>query len=81
MKQSLQRGNVENFDEKWSKMYGMRKAYWKHPCGSQYGRWLGVPKEWYDPVIKKRFRKKPTYKQEGVKIKLLEPFDKSAIVD
>jgi hypothetical protein len=45
MKQSLQPIDVENFDDKWSKMYGILKAYWKHPRGSRYARWLGVPKE------------------------------------
>jgi hypothetical protein len=56
MKQSLERGDVEKFEEKWSKMYGIRKAYWKHPRGSKYARRNGFPKDGYEAVIKKRFR-------------------------
>jgi hypothetical protein len=33
MKLSLERGDVEKFDEKWSKMFGIHQAYWKHPRG------------------------------------------------
>jgi hypothetical protein len=45
MKLSLERGDVENFEEKWSKMFGIRQAYWKHPRGSKYARRNGFPKE------------------------------------
>jgi hypothetical protein len=45
MKQSLEQGDVEKFDEKWSKMYGIGQAYWKHPRGSKYARRNGFPKE------------------------------------
>jgi hypothetical protein len=50
MKQSLERGYVEKFDEKWSEMYGIRKAYWKHPGGSKFARRNGFPKEGYKAV-------------------------------
>jgi hypothetical protein len=56
MKQSLERGDVEKFDEKWSKMFGIRQAYWKHPRGSKFARRYGFPKEGYEAVVKKRFR-------------------------
>jgi hypothetical protein len=36
MKLSLERGDVEKFDEKWSKMVGICQTYWKHPRGSRY---------------------------------------------
>jgi hypothetical protein len=55
MKQSIERGDVEKFEEKWSKMYGIRKAYWKHPQGLKYARRNGFPKEGYEAVVKKRF--------------------------
>jgi hypothetical protein len=45
MKLSLEQGDVEKFDEKWSKMFGTRQAYWKHPRGSRYAHREGVPKE------------------------------------
>jgi hypothetical protein len=80
MKQKLQRGDVEKFDEKWSKMFGIRQAYWKHPRGSRYAWRQGVPKEGYEPVVKKRVRKKPMYTQDNMDIQLLEPFDNSTIV-
>jgi hypothetical protein len=81
MKQSLQRGDLESFEGKWRKMYGIRKVYWRHPYRSQYARWLGLPKEGYSPVIKKRVRKKSMYKQEDIEIQLLEPFDNGTVVD
>jgi hypothetical protein len=36
--------------------------------GSQYARWLRVPKEGCNPVVKKRFRKKPMFKKIGDRI-------------
>jgi hypothetical protein len=48
MKQSLQRGDVEKLDEKWSKMFGIRQACWKHPRGSRYAWREGVPKEGHE---------------------------------
>jgi hypothetical protein len=53
MKLSLERGDVEKFDGKWSKMFGIRQAYWKHPRGSKYARRYGFPKEVYKAVVKK----------------------------
>jgi hypothetical protein len=44
MQLSLERGDVEKFDEKWSKMFGIRQAYWKHPRGLKYARCNGFPK-------------------------------------
>jgi hypothetical protein len=81
MKQSLERGDVEKFDEKWSKMYGIRKAYWKHPRGSKYSRRNGFPKEGYEAVVKKRFRKKPMYNQDDMDLRLLAPFNDGTIVE
>jgi hypothetical protein len=81
MKQSLERGDVEKFEEKWSKMYGIRKAYWKHPRGSKYTRRNGFPKEGYEAVVKKRFRKKPMYNQDDMDLRLLALFDNSTIVE
>jgi hypothetical protein len=80
MKLSLERGNVEKIDEKWSKMFGIRQAYWKHPRGSKYARRNGVPKEGYEAVVKKRFRKKPMYTQEDMDLRLLAPFDDGTVV-
>jgi hypothetical protein len=81
MKQSLERGDVEKFEEKWSKMYGIRKAYWKHPRGSKYARRNGFPKDGYEAVIKKSFRKKPMYSQDDMDLRLLAPFDDGTIVE
>jgi hypothetical protein len=79
MKQSLQQGDVEKFDEKWSKMFGIHQEYWKHPRGSRYARREGVPKE-YEPVVKKRFRKKPMHTQDNMDLRFLESFDNGTIV-
>jgi hypothetical protein len=81
MKQSLERGDIEKFDEKWSKMYGIRQAYWKHPRGSKYARRYGFPKEGYEAVVKKRFRKKPMYTQDNMDLQLLAPLDDGTIVE
>jgi hypothetical protein len=81
MKQSLERGDVEKFEEKWSKMYGIRKAYWKHPRGSKYARRNGFPKEGHDAVVKKRFRKKPMYGQDDMDLQLLAPLEDGTIVE
>jgi hypothetical protein len=81
MRQSLQRGDVENFDETWSKMFGIRQAYWKHPRGLRYARCEGVPKEGYEPVVKKRCRKYPMYTQDNIDLRLLEPFGNGTIVE
>jgi hypothetical protein len=75
MQLSLERGDVEKFDEKWSKMFGIRQGYWKHPRGSCYARREGVPKDKYGAVVKKMFRKKPMYTQDKMDLRLLEPFD------
>jgi hypothetical protein len=80
MKQSLERGDVEKFDEKWSKMYGIRKANWKHQRGSKYARRNGFPKEGYEAVVKKRFRKKPMYNHDYMDLRLLALFDDGTIV-
>jgi hypothetical protein len=42
---------------------------------------IEVPKDGYDLHIKKRFIKKHMYKQEDIKIQLLEPFDNGTIID
>jgi hypothetical protein len=81
MKQSLERGDVEKFNEKWSKMYGIRKAYWKHPRRSRFARRHGLPTEGYEAVVKKRFRKKPMYDQDDMDLRLLAPFDDGTIVE
>jgi hypothetical protein len=81
MKQSLERGDVEKFDEKWSKMFGIRQAYWKHPRGSKFAQRYGFPKEGYEAVVKKMFRKKPMYTQDGMYLRLLAPFDDGTIVE
>jgi hypothetical protein len=81
MKQSLQRGAVAKFDEKWSKMLGIRQEYWKHPRGSRDARREGVSKERYESVVKKRFRKNPMYTQDNIEIRLLEPIDNGTIVE
>jgi hypothetical protein len=81
MKQSLERGDVEKCDEKWSKMYGIRKAYWKHPRGSRFARRHGLPKEGYEAIVKKKFRKKPMYDQDDMDLRLLAPFDDGTIVE
>jgi hypothetical protein len=81
MKPSLERGEVEKFEEKWSKMYGIRKAYWKHPRRSKYARRHGFPQEGYEAVVKKRFRKKPMYDQDDMDLRLLAPFDDGTIVE
>jgi hypothetical protein len=80
MKLSLERGDLEKFDEKWSKMFGICQAYWKHPRGSKYARLEGVPKEGYKAVVKKRFRKKPMYTQDDMDLQLLAPFEDGTIV-
>jgi hypothetical protein len=77
MKQSLERGDVEKFDEKWSKMFGIRQAYWKHPRGSKFARRYGFPKEGHE--VKKRFRNKPMYTQDDMDLRLLAPFDDGTI--
>jgi hypothetical protein len=66
MKLSLEQGDVETFNEKWSKMFGIRQVYWNHPRGSKYARHEGDPKEGYEAVVKKRFRKKPMYTQDDM---------------
>jgi hypothetical protein len=81
MKQSLELGVVEKFDEKWSKMYVIRNAYWKHPRGSKYARGKGFPNKGYESVVKKRFRKKPMYNQDDMDLRLLAPFDDGTIVE
>jgi hypothetical protein len=81
MKQSLERGDVEKFDEKWSKMLGIRQGYWKHPRGLKFARRYGFPKEGYKAVVKKRFRKKPMYIQDNMDLQLLAPFDDGTIVE
>jgi hypothetical protein len=77
MKTSLQRAKI---DEKWSKMFGICQAYWKHPRGLRYAQREGVSKEGYNSVVKKRFRKKPMYTQDNMNLQLLEPFDSGTIV-
>jgi hypothetical protein len=62
-------------------MYGIRKAYWKHPRGSKYARRNGFPKEGYEAVVKKRFRKKPMYNQDNMDLRLMAPFDDGTIVE
>jgi hypothetical protein len=42
MKLSLERGDVEKCDEKWSKMFVIRQAYWKHPRGSKFAQRLRI---------------------------------------
>jgi hypothetical protein len=81
MKLSLERGNVEKLDEKWSKMFCVRQSYWKHPRGSKFARHYGFPKEGYKEVVKKRFRKKPMYTQDNVDLRLLAPFDNGTIIE
>jgi hypothetical protein len=81
MKQSLEQGDVEKFDEKWSKMYGIRKAYWNHPRGSKYARRNGFPKEGYEAVVKKRLRKNPMYNQDDMDLRLLALFEDGTIVE
>jgi hypothetical protein len=81
MKQSLERGDVEKFEEKWSKLYGIRKAYWKHPRGSKYARRNGFPKEGYEAVVKKRFRKKLMCNQDDMDLQWMAPFDDGTIVE
>jgi hypothetical protein len=79
MNLSLKRGDVEKFDEKWSKMFSIGQAYWKHPRGLRYAWREGVPKEGYEAVVK-RFRNKPMYTQDDMDLRLLEPFDNGTIV-
>jgi hypothetical protein len=62
-------------------MYGIRKAYWKHPRRSKYARRNGFPQEGYEAVVKKRFRKKPMYDQDDMDLRLLAPFDDGTIVE
>jgi hypothetical protein len=81
MKLSLERGDVEKFDEKWSKMYGIRQEYWRYPRGSKFARCYVFPKEGYKAVVKKRFRKKPMYTQDNMDLRLLAPFDDGSIVE
>jgi hypothetical protein len=81
MKLSLERGDVEKFNEKWSKMFGICQAYWKHPRGSKFARRYGFPKEGYEAVVKKRFRKKPMYTQDDTDLGLLATFDDGIIVE
>jgi hypothetical protein len=47
-------------------MFGVHQAYWKHPRGLRYAWCEGVPKEGYEPVVKKRFRKKHMYTQDNM---------------
>jgi hypothetical protein len=51
MKLSLERGDVEKLDKKWSKMFSICQAYWKHPRGLRYARREGAPKERYKAVV------------------------------
>jgi hypothetical protein len=81
MKLSLEQGDVEKFDEKWSKMFSIRQAYWKHPRGSKFARRYGFPKEGYEAMVKKRFKKKPMYTQDDMDLRLLAPFDDGPIVE
>jgi hypothetical protein len=81
MKLSLEQGDVEKFDEKWSKMFGICQAYWKHPRGLKFARRYGFPKGGCEAVVKKRFRKKPMYTQDDMDLRFLALFDDGTIVE
>ena len=79
-KQSIERDEVENYDAKWSWIYGIRKVRWRHPLGAVRARRMGCEAGGWRSVLKSRFRQ-DKYGIEDFDLHYLAPFENGTFQD
>ena len=76
--QAVKWDEVENYEDKWSHLYGIRKVRWRHPLGAVRARRMGGEAGGWRSVLKARFRQEK-YGIKDFDLQYLEPFENGTL--
>ena len=76
--QAVKWDEVENYKDKWSYLYGIRKVRWQHPLGAVQARQTGCEAGGWRSVLKAQFRQEK-YGIKDFDLQDLEPFENGTL--
>ena len=76
--QAVKWDEIENYEDKWSHLYGIRKVRWRHPLGAVRARRMGGEAGGWRSVLKARFRQEK-YSIKDFDLQYLEPFENGTL--